>query len=104
MNRSSKWNEEVSYKLTQEITLLKDLKEVQKIKTWKGISFELNKNFPDKYRTPKQCREKYINSASFGPDERRISDWTREEDETLFDFYFKEGPKWGLLVERIPGR
>ena len=64
----------------------------------------MNKNFPEKYRTPKQCREKYINSARFNPDERKVAGWTHEEDVMLFNFYLKEGPKWGLLAKRMPKR
>ena len=52
-------------------------------------------------RSGKQCRERWINSLNPGI---KLDKWTQEEDDTLYREYKRNGPKWTLISQMIPGR
>ena len=52
-------------------------------------------------RTPKQCRERYLNNLD--PSVTKTP-WTPEEDELIFKSYLEFGPKWAVIAHHIPGR
>jgi hypothetical protein len=52
-------------------------------------------------RSPKQCRERWLNHLSPG-----ISSvpWTKEEDIAILQNYSKIGARWSLIAQFLPGR
>lgn len=52
-------------------------------------------------RSSKQCRERWVNSLN--PD-IKLDKWTQEENDTLHREYKRNGPKWALISQMIPGR
>lgn len=53
------------------------------------------------HRTSKQCRERYFNNLD--PTVTKTP-WTPEEDQQIFQFYIKFGPKWSTIAHHIQGR
>jgi hypothetical protein len=52
-------------------------------------------------RSGKQCRERWFNNL----DPNIVKgQWTDSEDRLIFDLYRKEGPKWSLIAQALPGR
>jgi len=78
--------------------------EDQKLISW------VNKEGPTKWaqcsnfiqgRSGKQCRERWFNNLN--PDVKK-GNWTKEEDELIFDLYQKHGSSWSKIAKFIPGR
>ena len=67
---------------------LKRLVEQYGTRDWKLISRKM------KNRTPKQCRDRYVNylASSF-----KSSEWTKEEDDTLCDLVRMFGTRWNMI-------
>jgi hypothetical protein len=74
----------------EEDQLLKHLYEQMKIKNWNEISSHFEN------RSPKNCRDRYINylSSCFKNDE-----WLPDEDETLSKLIETYGKKWTIISE-----
>lgn len=47
-------------------------------------------------RTPRQCRERYLN---YLVEKTKKGDWSKEEDELIFTLYDKMGPKWAKMTQ-----
>jgi len=78
--------------------------EDQKLITW------VNENGPTKWaqcsnfitgRSGKQCRERWFNNLN--PNVKK-GNWTKEEDELIFELYQKHGSSWSKIAKLIPGR
>jgi len=54
-----------------------------------------------KGRSGKQCRERWFNNLNPGV---KKGNWTKEEDELIFDLYQKYGSSWSKIAKFIPGR
>jgi len=54
-----------------------------------------------KGRSGKQCRERWFNNLN--PDVKK-GNWTKEEDELIFELYQKHGSSWSKIAKFIPGR
>lgn len=52
-------------------------------------------------RTPRQCRDRYVNYLSAG---LQNGPWTHEEDTKLLNLYNKYGSKWALIQKSFPKR
>lgn len=52
-------------------------------------------------RSGKQCRERYVNHLQPGI---KHSEWTPEEDRTIYESYLELGRKWSDIARRLPGR
>lgn len=52
-------------------------------------------------RTPKQCRDRYMNYLKPG---LSSGEWTPEEDNILLKLYERTGPKWGVISKFIKSR
>lgn len=72
--------------------------------TWNEIAEEMNKQFPDKSRTGKQYRERYVNYVQFEQQEAKNTSWTVEEEDLLFRCYREMGTKWTLIAKIIPSK
>ena len=55
--------------------MLKVLKENGENNSWTTISDKLTTLF-DKYHTPKQCRERYINYVRFERKDEKLTEWS----------------------------
>ena len=78
--KKCKWSFEVSFILNQEDKLLKQLKEKQNSKNvvcWASIAQATNIKL-NTTKTPKKCRERYINCLKFEQDTSK-PDWSEEE-------------------------
>jgi hypothetical protein len=53
------------------------------------------------HRTPKQCRERWLNHLDPAITK---APWTGQEDRLIFEAYIKYGPKWAKIAPLIPGR
>ena len=96
------WTFQVLFSLTQEEKLLRNLREDENLSSWKEIAKVINKNFPNKSRTGKQCRERYINYVRFGEEAFKMTNWSHEEDLLLFSKFVEEGPKWVKIAKFLP--
>ncbi|KAK8887973.1 hypothetical protein M9Y10_039032 [Tritrichomonas musculus] len=70
------------------------------------VSYIGTKNWPlvstfVKGRTPKQCRDRYMNYLK---PEFSYVEWTQEEDNYLLELYEKIGPKWGVINRHLKNR
>jgi len=54
-----------------------------------------------KGRSGKQCRERWFNSLN--PNVKK-GNWSKEEDELIFDLYQKYGSSWSKIAKLLPGR
>ncbi len=54
-----------------------------------------------KGRTPRQCRERYLNYLS---PNANVAPWTVEEERLLLQLHRQLGNKWALIAEFFPGR
>lgn len=52
-------------------------------------------------RSGKQCRERWFNNLN--PDVKK-GEWTKEEDELIFELYKKHGSSWSRIAKLVPGR
>lgn len=52
-------------------------------------------------RTAKQCRDRYTNYLIPGVFH---GEWTKEEDDLLFQMYKNIGPKWSIIQRYVPSR
>jgi len=52
-------------------------------------------------RSGKQCRERWFNNLN--PDVRK-GNWTKAEDELIFQLYQKYGSSWSKIAKYVPGR
>ncbi len=92
------WTTEVLLFSLQEDSMLKNLRENEKIEKWSQIALQVNA-LSDHSRTPKQCRERYISTARFFGLQEEANTWTGEEERLIFDLYLEHGPKWTLFVD-----
>lgn len=69
---------------------------------WNKISAELTKQSPiNKQRTPRQCKDRYINYLS---PEITNSEWTSEEDQLLIFNFLQTPSHWKSMKILFPGR
>jgi len=54
-----------------------------------------------KGRSGKQCRERWFNNLNPGV---KKGNWSKEEDELIFELYQKYGSSWSKIAKYIPGR
>ncbi|KAK8898281.1 hypothetical protein M9Y10_000560 [Tritrichomonas musculus] len=54
-----------------------------------------------KGRTPKQCRDRYMNYLK---PEFSHTEWTQKEDKYLLELYEKNGPKWCVISKYLKNR
>ena len=52
-------------------------------------------------RSGKQCRERWFNNLN--PDVKK-GDWSKEEDELIFELYQKHGSSWSKIAKFVEGR
>jgi hypothetical protein len=98
---AARWEKCIDPKLTkgpftpEEDQIILDYVEKYGPKNWPALSDILVQ------RSPKQCRERWLNHLSPG-----ISSvpWTNEEDLIIFDQYSKIGGRWSLIARFLPGR
>ncbi|OMJ92338.1 hypothetical protein SteCoe_4887 [Stentor coeruleus] len=70
-------------------------------KNWKKISMLLAKNNLSTIRTPKQCRDRWVNQL----DPKLCSrSWSNEDEALLVDKYKALGNKWSRISRFFPGR
>ena len=68
---------------------------------WNKISAELSKQSQNVKRTPRQCRDRYVNYLS---PEIKNSEWTVEEDQCLILHYLLTPYHWRSMTNLFPGR
>lgn len=76
----------------------------KEIGNWGIVAQKINQEFPDKSRSAKQCRERYINHAAIGDTQQSANDWTLEETQTLFYLFEKWGSRWTKISQEIKGK
>lgn len=64
-------------------------------KNWLEVSLFM------KDRSPKQCRDRYVNYLVPGVFQ---GEWTKDEDEILLKLYNEIGPKWSTIKSHLPNR
>lgn len=65
MRSKLKWSKEVLNFLNQEEDMLRSLASTESTRRWVDIAQKINELFPQRQRTSKQCREKYINHIQY---------------------------------------
>jgi hypothetical protein len=98
---ASRWEKCINPILTkgqfslEEDQLITDFVKQNGIRSWPKITEIIP------HRTPKQCRERWLNNLDPAITK---SPWTAEEDRLIFEAYVKYGPKWSKIAPLIPGR
>lgn len=70
--------------------------------TWNEVAAEMSMKFPESIRTGKQYRERYVNYIQFEENAQKTSNWTEEEEKSLFQGYWQLGTKWTQIAKIIP--
>ncbi|OMJ92335.1 hypothetical protein SteCoe_4884 [Stentor coeruleus] len=85
----------------QEDLALIDLMNTVGCKRWTKISEEMSKKYGILNRSPKQCRDRWVNNI----DPAIIKEiWTKEEDDILFDKHSIYGNKWCKISKFLQRR
>lgn len=90
----------------QEENKLRELKEEQNLRnevSWEFISKKLAELFPSA-KTPKQCRERYINYLKFGPKDNLNFDWTDEDLDLMISLYLEYGSAWSTISSKFKNK
>jgi hypothetical protein len=68
---------------------------------WCFVSKQMKEKHGISARTGKQCRERWNNHLDPGTRKR---DWTREEDQIIFNYQQQHGNQWSKLAKFLVGR
>lgn len=71
---------------------------------WNEIAELMNVKFPNKNRSGKQLRERFINYSKFFENCTELFVWKAEEVDTLYSMFEKIGPSWIRIAESLPGK
>ncbi len=83
--------------------MLRKLANLESKRKWVEVANKINSLYPEKQRTSKQCREKYINHVQYGSGIDNMK-WTEEEEHTLFERYLERGSQWKLISSTLMGK
>jgi hypothetical protein len=98
---AARWEKCLDPKLTkgpflpEEDEIIADYVHKHGARDWPGLCEILG------HRSPKQCRERWLNHLS---PEISVEPWTDEEDMVIFENYSKIGGKWSIISQWLPGR
>ncbi|OMJ86161.1 hypothetical protein SteCoe_12361 [Stentor coeruleus] len=84
-----------------EDNLLKDLVSTFGLKKWKLVNKIMGKHCKSWNRSPKQCRDRWINNLD--PDITKNT-WTDQEELLLFEKHRAYGNKWSTISRYLGGR
>ncbi|OMJ75734.1 hypothetical protein SteCoe_25072 [Stentor coeruleus] len=84
-----------------EDSLLKSLVSTFGLKKWKLVNKIMGKHCKNWVRSPKQCRDRWINNLD--PDITKIT-WSNQEELLLFEKHRIYGSKWSTISRYLDGR
>ncbi|OMJ92337.1 hypothetical protein SteCoe_4886 [Stentor coeruleus] len=85
----------------KEDELLKHLIEINESKKWNHISEMMNSDDSANYKSPKQCRDRWVNHLD---PKLNQTPWTDEEEAFLIEKHKNFGCKWSIISKFFQGR